>query len=104
RGTGGSPLVPCHEKLLSPDLLEVMVDDVATNVTSKGCTLLVGAEVVEADEDARQVDVAHDVLQAAVGARRTRNPTIEREGDVVGAEEGVQRRDDRAAVAGMRRR
>ena len=59
---------------------------------------------MEADEDACLVDVRDDVVEAGVVAGRVGDAAVERERDVVGAEERVQRRDHRGAVAGVRGR
>jgi hypothetical protein len=48
--------------------LEVVVGDVASDLAAEGGALEVGVAEVEADEDARPVDVLDDVVEAAVGA------------------------------------
>ena len=64
----------------------------------------VGVAEVEADEDAGPVDVFDDVIEPGVGAVRVGGAAVERDLDLVGAEEGVERGDDRGRVAGVGRR
>ena len=66
--------------------------------------MLVGVAEVEADQDTRPVDVLDHVVEAVVLACRPGDPAVERERDLVGAEERVQRLGHGGAVAGVRRR
>ena len=49
------------------------VGDVAADLAAEGRAFQVGVAEVEADEDARPVDVLDDVVEALVGARRSRS-------------------------------
>src|SRR5436305_2934705 len=96
----------CADVSASAGWLEIVVDDVPADLASKARALQVGVAEMEADEHAGPVDVLDDVVEAVVGARRlrqARRPAVEREGDLVGAEEGIQSLDDRGAVTGMSR-
>ena len=59
---------------------------------------------MEPDEDTGQVDVLDDVLEAVVVPGGVGGAAVERERDLVGAEERIERRDDGGAVAGVRGR
>src|SRR6266536_825786 len=96
--------LPCHDNSASAERLEEVLDDVAADRAPEVRALQVRVTEVEAAEDTRPVDVLDHVLQAVVLARRPGDPTVEREGDLVGAEERVQGLDHGGAVAGVRRR
>jgi len=79
-----------------------VLDDVVADLPSKVGACLVRAEEVEADKDAGLVDVFDDVPEVVVGVCGAGGAAVECDGDVVGAEEGVEGLDDGGAVAGVR--
>src|SRR3954469_9902898 len=85
-------------------LSEAVAEVIARDPAPEAGALAGGVAEVEAGEDPRESDVADRVGQAAERAGRAGHPAVERERDPVGAEEGLQGGDDRAAVAGVRRR
>src|SRR3954453_23429359 len=83
--------------------LEVVVLDVPADLVSQGRALQVRGKEVEADQNARPVDVRHDVTETDVVPAGLRGAAVEGEGDLVGPEEPLQCLDDSSAVAGVRR-
>ena len=64
----------------SADRLEVVARDVAPDLASEGGALQVKVAEVEADEDARQVDVLDDVVKSIVGVDAVRLREARRRG------------------------
>ena len=84
------------------DRLEVVLDDVAANFPPEVRSFLARVAKVETGEGPREHHVLDRVVEAPVIACRAGDPAIERESNLVGAEEGAERVCYGAAVEGVR--
>jgi hypothetical protein len=93
---------------VSSDRLEVVLLEVAGDLLAELCPLHVGGAEVDPAPDARVDDLLERIGEAIEAPRRTgRGKALiadRREGDPVGAEEGLQRVHGRAADGGVTRR
>jgi hypothetical protein len=98
--------LPCRqgEGPASADWPEEVRPDVATNLPPEVRALLVGVAEMEAGKDARSVDVLDCLVKALVRVCGMRDPAVECERDLVGAEERRKPCRDCGGVAGVRRR
>src|SRR4051812_45734716 len=92
---------PVRDSCPSAERLEVISDDVGADRAPECSALQIGVAEVETDEDACPVDVLDHVVETLVVTGRAGDATVERERNLVGAEERIERLDDRGAVAGV---
>ncbi len=87
---------------MTSDRLEVVLDHVAADFTPEIRSFFARVAKVEAGQGPREHHVLDRVVEAFVIARRGGHPTVEREVDLVGAEERAERVCHGAAVKGVR--
>src|SRR4051812_50105552 len=87
-----TPRVPAEPRgLASLELAEAMPDHVAGDAPAQPRSVLVGVAEVEAGQDARPVDVAHQLAEVAEPMRRAGRPAAQPGHDPALPQEGLQR-------------